>query len=162
MLDRTLLLVILLSAVLLSQVAPMLAQIPPPANIPSAQNPAADLELLRRLEANYLRAEIEDDATIAGSILADDYVGLKADGSTATKAEILGRLSRHERRQQPYMITATDMQEHLFGDSACVTYTKIYSRPGAPSAYRENVLHLLTRHSGSWHLQLSSPLPSPR
>ncbi len=39
-----------------------------------------DLEVLRRLEEEYLRAEIEDDGTIARSILADDYVGLRADG----------------------------------------------------------------------------------
>ena len=149
---------LLLGALLL----PAQAQIPPPSNLPQSQNPQADFELLRRLEANYLRAEIEDDSSIAGSILAEDYVGLKPDGTTASKTEVLSRLGRHERRREPYQITATDMREHLFGDSACVTYTKVYSRPGAQVAYRENVLHLLTRRNGMWRLQLSSPLPSPR
>ncbi len=121
-----------------------------------------DLEVLRRLEAEYLRAEIEDDSTIAGSILADDYVGIRADGSNATKADVLANLDRHERRQQPYLITATNMREHLFGDSACLTYTKVYSKPGSHTAYSENVLHLLIRRNGIWHLQLSSPLPAPK
>jgi hypothetical protein len=121
-----------------------------------------DLEVLRRLEADYLRAEIEDNGTIAKSILADDYVGLRADGSTSDKAEVLSRLARHERSRDPYLITATNMREHLFGDSACVTYTKVYTRPGSQAAYSQNVLHLLTRRDGIWRLQLSSPLPAPR
>jgi hypothetical protein len=121
-----------------------------------------DLEVLRRLEEDYLRAEIEDNGTIARSILADDYVGLKADGSTSDKAEVLSRLARHERSREPYLITATNMREHLFGDSACVTYTKVYTRPGSQAAYSQNILHLLIRRDGIWRLQLSSPLPASR
>lgn len=117
---------------------------------------------MRRLEADYIRAEIEDDTSIASSILAEDYVGLRPDGSTVAKSDVIGRLARHDRRKQPYLITATDMQEHLFGDSACVTYIKVYSQPGSKPSYRESVLHLFTRHNGSWRLQLSSPLPTPR
>ena len=70
------------------------------------------------------------------------------------------RLDRHERRREPYLITATNMREHLFGDTACVTYTKVYTKPGSQAAYSENVLHLLIRRDGIWRLQLSSPLPA--
>jgi hypothetical protein len=115
---------------------------------------------LRRQEEEYLRAEIEDDTSIAGTILADDYLGLKPDGSTASKADVLSNLGRHDRRRDPYQITATNMREHLFGDTACVTYTKIYTKPGSQAAYSENVLHLLIRRNGIWRLQLSSPLPA--
>jgi hypothetical protein len=128
----------------------------------SQSSPQRDIEVLRRLEEEYLRAEIEDDSAIAGTILADDYVGLKADGSTSSKSDVLSRLDRHERRQQPYQITATNMREHLFGDTACVTYTKVYAKPGSQAAYSESVLHLLTRRNGIWRLQLSSPLPAAR
>jgi hypothetical protein len=121
-----------------------------------------DLEVLRRLEEDYLRAEIEDNGTIAKSILADDYVGLRADGTTSDKSEVLSRLARHERSREPYLITATNMREHLFGDSACVTYTKVYTRPGSQAAYSQNILHVLTRRDGIWRLQLSSPLPASR
>jgi hypothetical protein len=134
--------------------------LPPSNQIPTQVSPQRDLEVLRRLEEEYLRAEIEDDTAIAGTILADDYVGLKPDGSTASKADILSNLGRHERRRDPYLITATNMREHLFGDTACVTYTKVYSKPGSQNAYSENVLHLLTRRNGIWRLQLSSPLPA--
>jgi hypothetical protein len=129
---------------------------------PAVNSPQRDLEVIRRLEAEYLRAEIEDDASIAGTILADDYVGLKPDGSTSSKSDVLNRLNLHERRRQPYLITATNMREHLFGDTAAVSYTKLYSKPGSQAAYSENVLHLLIRRNGIWRLQLSSPLPSPR
>ena len=129
---------------------------------PPADSPQRDLEVLRRLEEEYLRAEIEDDTAIAGTILADDYVGLKPDGSTSTKADVLSRLDRHERRREPYTITATNMRQHLFGDTACVTYTKVYTKPGAPAAFSENVLHVLIRRNGIWRLQVSSPLPSPK
>ncbi len=129
---------------------------------PAPNSPQRDLEVLRRLEEEYLRAEIEDDTAIAGTILADDYVGLKPDGSTSTKADVLSRLDRHERRREPYLITATNMRQHLFGDTACVTYTKVYSKPGSPAAYSENVLHVLIRRNGIWRLQVSSPLPAPK
>jgi Domain of unknown function (DUF4440) len=121
-----------------------------------------DLEVLRRLEEDYLRAEIEDNGTIAKAVLADDYVGLRPDGSTSDKSEVLSRLARHERSREPYLITATNMREHLFGDSACVTYTKVYTRPGSQAAYSQNILHVLTRRDGIWHIQLSSPLPATR
>jgi len=83
---------VLLTLIFLSTGRFLLAQ--PPAN-----SPQRDLEVLRRLEEEYLRAEIEDDTAIAGTILADDYVGLKPDGSTSTKADVLSRLDRHERRR---------------------------------------------------------------
>jgi hypothetical protein len=151
----------------LSMVAPWhaAAQAPPTTQsnqITAQGSPQRDLEVLRRLEEEYLRAEIEDDTTIAGSILADDYVGLRADGSSASKADILSNLARHERRRAPYLITATNMREHLFGDTACLTYTKVYTRPGSQTSYSENVLHVLTLRNGVWRLQLSSPLPAPK
>jgi hypothetical protein len=129
---------------------------------PPANSPQRDLEVLRRLEEEYLRAEIEDDTAIAGTVLADDYVGLKPDGSTSNKADVLSRLDRHERRREPYLITATNMRQHLFGDTACVTYTKVYTKPGTQAAFSENVLHVLIRRNGIWRLQVSSPLPSPK
>ena len=127
-----------------------------------ASSPQRDLEVLRHLEADYLRAEIEDDTAIAGAILADDYVGLRPDGSSSTKSDILNRLGLHERRRQPYLITATNMREHLFGDTAVVTYTKVYTRPGVQAAYNENILHVLLKRDGIWRLQLSSPVPGPK
>jgi uncharacterized protein DUF4440 len=121
-----------------------------------------DLEILRQLEEEYLRAEVEDDTAIAGTILADDYVGLRGDGTTSSKSDVLSRLERHDRRRQPYVVTATAMREYLFGDTACVTYTKLYNKPGSQAAYSENILHMLIRRNGIWRLQLSSPLPAPR
>jgi len=129
---------------------------------PAVNSPQRDLEVIQRLEEEYLRAEIEDDTAIAGTILADDYVGLRPDGSTSSKSDVLNRLNLHERRRQPYLITATNMREHLFGDTAAVSYTKVYTKPGSQAAYGENVLHLLIRRNGVWRLQLSSPLPSPK
>jgi hypothetical protein len=128
----------------------------------SANSPQRDLEVLRQVEEEYLRAEVEDDTAIAGTILADDYVGIRGDGATSTKSDVLSRLERHERRRAPYLVTATAMREYLFGDTACVTYTKVYNKPGSQAAYSENVLHMLIRRNGIWRLQLSSPLPAAR
>ncbi len=121
-----------------------------------------DVQALQQLEENYIRAEIEDDSSIASTVLAEDFVGLRADGKTSSKADILNSLARHERRRDPYQITATDMREHVFGDTACVTYTKVYTRVGAKAMFSENVLHVLTRRNGVWHLQLSSLVPGRR
>jgi hypothetical protein len=150
---------LLLSLMILPPVRGFAAQSKP---TPIPSTPQRDLEVLRRLEEEYLRAEIEDDTAIAGTILANDYVGLKPDGSTISKSDVLNRLGRHERRREPYLITATNMRQHLFGDTACVTYTKVYTKPGSQTAFTENVLHLLIRRDGIWRLQLSSPLPAPK
>src|ERR1700684_2068670 len=104
-------------------------------SIAGQSSPQRDLEVLRRLEEEYLRAEIEDDSAIAGTILADNYVGLKPDGTTSSKSDVLSRLDLHERRREPYLITATNMRQHLFGDTACVTYTKVYTKPGSQGAF---------------------------
>ncbi len=120
-----------------------------------------DLEVLQRLEEDYLRAEIEDDTAIASVVLADDFVGLRADGTSSSKTDVLNSLARHDRRREPYQITATNMREHLFGDTACLTYTKVYTRLGSQGAFSENVLHVLIRRNGVWRLQLSSPVPAP-
>jgi hypothetical protein len=153
-----------LSLVILAPRRAAASQVPPAPQsnqITSQVDPQRDLEVLRRLEEEYLRAEIEDDTAIAGTILAEDYVGLRPDGSTTSKADVLSNLARHDRRRDPYQITATNLREHLFGDTACLTYTKIYTKPGSQAAYSENVLHLLIRRNGIWRLQLSSPLPAP-
>jgi hypothetical protein len=146
----------LLSALLLPG-ATAIAQAPPPPN-----SPQRDTEVIERLEEEYLRAEIEDDTAIAGTTLAEDYVGLRPDGSTSSKADVLSRLNLHQRRKQPYMITANNMRVRLFGDTACVNYTKVYSRPGNQGTYSENVLHVLLRRNGIWRIQLSTVLPSVR
>jgi hypothetical protein len=135
------------------------AQAPVPS--PQAAQTLQDLEMLRQLEANYLRAEMEDSAQLAGRILADDYLGLKADGTAASKADVLASLDRHDRSRHPYNVTATNLQEHIFGDTASVTYTKIYTLPDNTS-YSEDLLHIFTKRNGVWHLQVSSPIPKPR
>jgi len=108
----------LLSLVILAprRAASQVAPAPQSNQIPNQVDPQRDLEVLRRLEEEYLRAEIEDDTAIAGTILADDYIGLKPDGSTASKADVLSNLGRHDRSRDPYQITATNMREHLLLD----------------------------------------------
>jgi ketosteroid isomerase-like protein len=150
----------LLSLALAPWGAVALAQNPPAQAPPSS--PAQNTEVIQRLEEDYLRAEIEDDTAIAGSILAEDYVGLRADGSSTSKADVMARLNLHQRQHQPYQITAVNMRVHLYGDTACVTYTKVYKRPGNQAAVSESVLHVLLRRNGIWRVQLSTVLPSPR
>ena len=60
----------------------------------------------------------------------------------------------------PYLITATEMREHLFGDTACVTYTKVYTKPGSQAAYSENVLH--RSYPAQRNLAPSTQQPAPR
>jgi hypothetical protein len=121
-----------------------------------------DIQSLSQLEANYLRAEMEDNTTLAASIMADDYVGVRGDGSTSFKDDVLGNLAKHDRRREPLAITAVNMREHIFGDTACVTYTKIYTVTRTRATYSESVMHIFTKRGDQWHLQVSSPIPSPR
>ncbi len=129
---------------------------------PDAGGSASEIRALRQVEENYLRAEMEDNAQLASSLIADDYIGVTGDGSTSDKLAVLDRLAKHPRSRQPYRVMAADMQEHVFGDTACVTYTKIYTQPNSQATYSENVLHILTKRNGAWRLQVSSPMPSPK
>ena len=90
--------------------------------------------------------------------MADNYVGLRADGRVMSKSEVLSNLTRQRRGR--FTVTATNLREHLFSGSACVTLTKVYTEPGKPNSYRENVLHFYTKQNGMWRLQVSTPLPS--
>ncbi|HEY4045978.1 MAG TPA: nuclear transport factor 2 family protein [Acidobacteriaceae bacterium] len=134
--------------------------------LPSAQAPPIStsphaVEALRVLEANYLRAEMEDDANVANSILAEDFVGVRGDGTVSGREDVLNNLSKHERSREPYRITATNMREYVFGDAACVTYTKVYTLPNNRTPYSENVMHIFMLKGGNWRLQVSSPIPRP-
>jgi hypothetical protein len=129
------------------------------AQAPLAETPARVAEILRSLEANYLRAEMENDATVASSVLADDFVGIRGDGTTSSREDVLNSLAKRPVSHEPYRIAATNMREHIFGDTACVTYTKVYMVPSSQRTFSENVLHIFTMKNGNWRLQLSSPIP---
>lgn len=118
-----------------------------------------DVEALRQLETEYLRAETEGSPALASKVLAGDFVGIRGDGGSNTKADVLQSLTR---RSPPIGIRETNMREYLFGDTACVTYTKIYTAPGKAQSYSENLLHVFTKRNGVWRLQLSSPIPEPK
>jgi Domain of unknown function (DUF4440) len=134
--------------------------------LPTTQAPLAPasshvIEILRGLEANYLRAEMEDDAKVADSILAEDFVGIRSDGSASNREDILNNLAKHQRSREPYRIAATNMREYVFGDTACVTYTKVYTLTNNRPPYSENVMHIFTFKGFNWRLQVSSPIPRP-
>jgi hypothetical protein len=131
----------------------------PPASAPLGSTSPHAVEALRVLESNYIRAEMEDDATAANSILADDFVGIRGDGTVSGRDDVINSLSKHQRSREPYSIAATNMREYVFGDTACVTYTKIYTLPTNRRPYSENVMHIFTLKSGNWRLQVSSPIP---
>ncbi len=134
----------------------------PQAAAPQPNAAAQDIEALREIESNYMRAEMEGSAKLAGTILADDYLGIRSDGTTLDKARVLNNLANYSRTRERYSITATNMREHVFGDTACVTYTKVYTLPANGASYSENLLHVFTKRNGVWRLQVSSPMPTPR
>ena len=101
-----------------------------PASTPSqtarAETEAAaqEVETLRQMESNYMRAEMEGSAKLAGTILADDYLGIRGDGTAMDKTKVLHNLASYSHTREPYTITATNMREHVFGDMACVDVYK--------------------------------------
>lgn len=129
-----------------------------PPLLPS-DNGSQAAEVLRGLEENYLRAEMERDAALAGSILADSFLVVRSDGSTLNRQQVLENLVNPQGNATGYRISAENMRVHVFGDAACLTYTKIYTLPGSGRTYHENVLHLFTLRQGGWRLQMSSVLP---
>lgn len=141
----------------------------PSSHCPSAKTPAksnataaaSDTDAIRQIEDDGLKGEETTDVAVLERVLADDYVNLTPRGLGPTKAEILEHLRPRAGQAPPYTVKNSEMQIHVFGDTAVAAYLKSYTAKENGNVMQENTTHVYTRDQGSWKLRLSRATVCP-
>jgi ketosteroid isomerase-like protein len=74
---------------------------------------------IEALEMQWRQAQVNNDITVIDHLLADDYVGITANGTIETKSQAIA-----QRKAGTVRITALDLDDlkiRLYGDTAVVT-----------------------------------------
>jgi len=123
-----------------------------------------DEKELKRIEAETATLEQRNDTSLA-KFLADDWVCVGA-RSLSKKAFIQNvgqsfrRLNLDANGLNPYTIQKRDVQVHVFGDTAVVTYIKEYRQTPDPSKFfGEDDTDVFTRDTSGWHLRFTKMSP---
>jgi ketosteroid isomerase-like protein len=66
----------------------------------------------------------------------------------------------HARAGNPYKVQKKNMQVHVFGDTAVVTYVKEYRQtPDTTKFFNEDDSDVFTREAGGWRLRFTKIVP---
>jgi ketosteroid isomerase-like protein len=80
--------------------------------------PAATADAVKQLERDWAKAQIAGDLAKLGQIIADDWMGLGADGVKSTKKEFLENVKSGANKLQTFDIGPMDVQ--VLGNVAVV------------------------------------------
>ena len=134
----------------------------PPSLKSQAAPRSADEQALRGIETEIAKLEQQNDATLA-KFFAEDWICL---GPTRvlSKSEFVENVRRnfitHEKGVNPYAIEKKNMQVHVFGDTAVVTYVKEYRQTPDPTKFfNEDDTDVFTREAGGWRLRFTRVVP---
>jgi len=133
----------------------------PPSLKSQAARPSADEQALRGIETEIAKLEQQNDSTFA-KFFAQDWICL---GPTVlSKSEFVENVRlnfiTHERSVNPYTIEKKNMQVHVFGDTAVVTYVKEYRQtPDTTKFFNEDDTDVFTREAGGWRLRFTKVVP---
>lgn len=109
---------------------------------------------IERLEAQWRDAAIKNDVGVLDRLLADDYVGIGANGMFQTKQQLLA--SRASGKVHFDKIEYNDTKIRIYGDTAVVTTTaEIQARSEANGDFsgKYRYTRVYTRHHGaSWRI----------
>ena len=134
----------------------------PPSRKSQAAPPSADEQALRGIEREIAKLEQQNDSTFA-KFFAKDWICL---GPTRvlSKSEFVENVRlnfiTHEKGISPYTIEKKNMQVHVFGDTAVVTYVKEYRQTPDPTKFfNEDHTDVFTREAGGWRLRFTKVVP---
>ena len=136
--------------------------VPPPLKSQAAP-PSADEQALRGIEREIAKLEQQNDSTFT-KFFAKDWICL---GPTRvlSKSEFVENVRlnfiTHEKGISPYTIEKKNMQVHVFGDTAVVTYVKEYRQTPDPTKFfNEDDTGVFTREAGGWRLRFTKVVPA--
>jgi hypothetical protein len=127
-----------------------------------AQTPADDTkdsQLIQQLEASRLKAERTTDPALLDTVLAEDFIGIGANGQTPGKAQLLKNWRSQAGQAPPYTLETSDMRVFVLGEAAVAAYNKTYTAKENGNIAHEDVTDVFTRQHGSWKLRLSRSSP---
>jgi len=122
---------------------------------------SSDEQALRKIEAETARLEQQNDSGLE-KFLSDDWV---CAGSRAlSKKQFIENVKRnsatHENGVNPYTIEKQNIQVHIFGDTAVVTYVKEYRQtPDTTKFFNEDDTDVFTRTASGWLLRFTKISP---
>ena len=122
----------------------------------------SDEEVLKQLERDSLDATVRHDVNAYGAVMADDFIGHWADGSTTTKREEMEMLRTGKENYDENRII--DMSVRIFGTTAIVsgrsTETSMIEGKRATGIY--NFTDVFLKRNGRWQIvatQTARPIP---
>ncbi len=103
------------------------------------------------LDDRWATARIRGDAAMYDSITAEDFIGVSASGTVATKQDRLREFTQ-EGDVGFDAITSTDRRVRVYGDTAILTGTTTITgqRRGQPFAGTYRYTHVFVRRDDRW------------
>jgi ketosteroid isomerase-like protein len=115
----------------------------------------SDEETVKQLERDSAAASAHNDADATSLILADDFVGNWADGSTTTKKQELDMLRSSKEKYEANEVI--EMTVRVFGDTAIASgkniETSIIDGKNATGTY--NFTDIFLKRNGRWRIVAS-------
>ena len=134
----------------------------PPSLKSQAAPRSADEQALGGIETEIAKLEQQNDSTFA-KFFAKDWICL---GPTRvlSKSEFVENVKLNfitqEKGISPYTIEKKNMQVHVLGDAAVVTYVKEYRQTPDPTKFfNEDDTDVFTREAGGWRLRFTKVVP---
>jgi len=129
---------------------------------PSSQNRAAsiDEEQIKILVKQFLQTESENDPGTLEKITSDDWVIMNPNGAGPSKLKVIADMRKDAPAPPHYSVRSEGESVHVFGNTAVVTYKKVY-QSSQGQVDRENHTDVLTKQNGNWKICFSQASSSP-
>jgi ketosteroid isomerase-like protein len=106
----------------------------------------ADIDILRQLNADYIRSVQMSDARRFDEILADDFLNSNPDGSLVDRAQFLAQIARPATISN---LEANDVRVRVMGDFAIIHARTTYMHEGG-RAGAGRYTDIWARRQGRW------------
>ena len=121
----------------------------------TAPAPQDDVNLIQRMEDDWLKAERNTDPSALEKILSDDFVNLAPTGLAPGKAELMKNWQPHAGQAPAYTVETSDMRIYVLGDTAVAAFAKTYTTKDKEKVAHEDTTHIFTKERGVWKLRIS-------
>ena len=113
------------------------------------------VEELTRLEEDWGRAMVQNDAEAIGRFMADDWVIIGPDGSMSDKATFLALVKSGDLTHD--VMEADDIKVRVYGESAVLTMRAVSGGQYRGQAFRsvERVSDVYVKQAGEWRCVLT-------
>ena len=122
---------------------------------------SSDEQALRKIEAETAKLEQQNDSGLE-KFLSDDWVcaGSRALSKKQFIENVKRNFATHENGVNPYTVEKSNLQVHVFGDTAVVTYVKEYRQTlDITKFFNEDGTDVFTRTPNGWLLRFTKISP---